>query len=394
MDYQLTSELIGGITTLALVTGIGISRSRSSKANAALSAEKYSKLKAEFDSLTKDNETFTEALALAKDAVGSLEQQLSEARKGQDDLGNQLEAKKQLETQLDEQKQRVSLLQNELDTLGKTKAQTIEVLTTEKAAYEAKASTLTQQVAELTEQKKALQKVLDEQSAEKGKQQSARKLLSDRIFTLEKERDALVDAQQQAQKQAKETEDSSSAALDETLSALKRELGRSQQNAESAEATVAGLEKKVQGLQSDKAALEEAMKISQQAIAALQQQLAAATESKAKTPQAQKMPAKSQQASKVTGEPKKATSVEATSAGEKNAISGKSFVITGKLTQVTNEQLTAAIKESGGQINKMPSAKTDYIVVGENPGNKLVKAEKCKVTQLSEEQMLALLEAG
>ncbi|MEL7520333.1 MAG: hypothetical protein AAGJ80_01725, partial [Cyanobacteria bacterium J06553_1] len=329
MDYQLTSELIGGITTLALVTGIGISQSRSSKANAALSAEKYSKLKAEFDSLTKDNETFTEALALAKDAVGSLEQQLSEARKGQDDLGNQLEAKKQLETQLDEQKQRVSSLQNELDTLGKTKAQTIEVLTTEKAAYEAKASTLTQQVAELTDQKTALQKVLDEQSAEKGKQQSARKLLSDRIFTLEKERDALVDAQQQAQKQAKETEDSSSAALDEKLSALKRELGRSQQNAESAEATVAGLEKKVQGLQSDKAALEEAMKISQQAIAALQQQLAAATESNAKTPQAQKTPAKSQQASKVTEDPKK----EATSAGEKNAISGKSFVITGKLTQ-------------------------------------------------------------
>ena len=66
-------------------------------------------------------------------------------------------------------------------------------------------------------------------------------------------------------------------------------------------------------------------------------------------------------------------------------------MITGKLQQTTNEKVTAAIEKAGGRINKMPSAKTSYIVVGENPGNKLAKAQKCGVAELSEAQLLELL---
>ncbi|MEL6454184.1 MAG: BRCT domain-containing protein, partial [Cyanobacteria bacterium J06623_5] len=73
-------------------------------------------------------------------------------------------------------------------------------------------------------------------------------------------------------------------------------------------------------------------------------------------------------------------------------LSGKIFVITGKLHQITYEQIADTVTSAGGRINKMPSAKTDYIVVGDNPGNKLKKAIKCNVPQLDEAQLLELLE--
>jgi NAD-dependent DNA ligase len=75
---------------------------------------------------------------------------------------------------------------------------------------------------------------------------------------------------------------------------------------------------------------------------------------------------------------------------EKQSLEGKTFVITGRL-KMSAEKLQALIQDAGGRINSMPSSKTSYIVVGENPGNKLQKAEKYGVPQLTETQLLELL---
>ena len=72
------------------------------------------------------------------------------------------------------------------------------------------------------------------------------------------------------------------------------------------------------------------------------------------------------------------------------ALAGKIFVLTGSLSEISYEQITETVTKAGGRINKMPSSKTDYIVVGENPGSKLKKAVKCKVPQLTEAQLLEL----
>ncbi|MEL6332602.1 MAG: BRCT domain-containing protein, partial [Cyanobacteria bacterium J06626_26] len=71
----------------------------------------------------------------------------------------------------------------------------------------------------------------------------------------------------------------------------------------------------------------------------------------------------------------------------------KSFVITGTLNNLSYEQVVKLITEAGGRINKMPSGKTDYIVVGRNPGSKLKKAEKYNTPQLNESELLALLDS-
>lgn len=49
------------------------------------------------------------------------------------------------------------------------------------------------------------------------------------------------------------------------------------------------------------------------------------------------------------------------------------------------------IQEAGGTINTHPSSKTSYVVVGKDPGNKLKKAEKYSIPQLSEQQLMELL---
>jgi len=71
--------------------------------------------------------------------------------------------------------------------------------------------------------------------------------------------------------------------------------------------------------------------------------------------------------------------------------SGKSVVITGRLSRLSSQQVEKLIVQAGGTVAKMPNSKTGYVVVGENPGSKLKKAEKYRIPQLNEAQFLALM---
>jgi DNA ligase (NAD+) len=74
-------------------------------------------------------------------------------------------------------------------------------------------------------------------------------------------------------------------------------------------------------------------------------------------------------------------------------LAGKTFVITGTLPTLKRDDAKELIQKAGGKVTESVSKKTDYLVVGEDAGSKLTKAQELGVAQLSEEQLLALLES-
>ncbi len=72
-------------------------------------------------------------------------------------------------------------------------------------------------------------------------------------------------------------------------------------------------------------------------------------------------------------------------------LSGKTFVLTGTLTAMTRDEAKDKIRALGGEISESVSKKTDYVVVGENPGSKAAKAEALGVTILDEAKFLEMV---
>jgi len=72
-------------------------------------------------------------------------------------------------------------------------------------------------------------------------------------------------------------------------------------------------------------------------------------------------------------------------------VAGKSFVITGSLKEIGRQQAKDAIKKAGGISQSDVSSKTGFLVVGEEPGSKLKRAQELGVEVLSEAQFLELL---
>jgi len=72
-------------------------------------------------------------------------------------------------------------------------------------------------------------------------------------------------------------------------------------------------------------------------------------------------------------------------------LSGKTFVLTGRLNSLTRAQAEARIKQAGGQVSSQVSRQTDYLVVGADPGSKLVKAKNLGIKIINEAELLALL---
>lgn len=73
-------------------------------------------------------------------------------------------------------------------------------------------------------------------------------------------------------------------------------------------------------------------------------------------------------------------------------LSGKTFVLTGTLERYSRAEAQQAIEERGGKVTSSVSKKTDYVVVGENPGSKYDKALQLGVEILDEAGFEDLLE--
>lgn len=70
-------------------------------------------------------------------------------------------------------------------------------------------------------------------------------------------------------------------------------------------------------------------------------------------------------------------------------VSGKTFVITGSLS-MPREEIKKLIESAGGKVSGSVSAKTDYLIAGEEVGSKLDNAKKFGVKILDEEAMRRL----
>ena len=70
---------------------------------------------------------------------------------------------------------------------------------------------------------------------------------------------------------------------------------------------------------------------------------------------------------------------------------GKTFVLTGSLEGFTRSEASALIKERGGKVTDSVSKKTDYVLVGEDPGSKLDKARNLGVRIIDEKEFKKLL---
>ena len=78
---------------------------------------------------------------------------------------------------------------------------------------------------------------------------------------------------------------------------------------------------------------------------------------------------------------------------ETGALAGKTLVLTGTLSGMTREEATELIAEAGGKVSGSVSTKTDYVVVGDDPGSKYTKAQQLGVAVLDEDGLRELLSA-
>ena len=75
----------------------------------------------------------------------------------------------------------------------------------------------------------------------------------------------------------------------------------------------------------------------------------------------------------------------------KNKLGGKSFVISGSLSSMPRDDAHKKIVSFGGKVSSSVTSKTDYLVVGEDPGLKLDKAKRFGTKILFEKEFINLI---
>jgi DNA ligase (NAD+) len=66
-------------------------------------------------------------------------------------------------------------------------------------------------------------------------------------------------------------------------------------------------------------------------------------------------------------------------------------VLTGSLRRLSRDQARDLVTRLGGRVTGSVSKKTDYVVVGEEPGSKADDAQRLKVRILDEQEFLTLV---
>jgi DNA ligase (NAD+) len=78
--------------------------------------------------------------------------------------------------------------------------------------------------------------------------------------------------------------------------------------------------------------------------------------------------------------------------GDDLPLAGKTLVLTGTLATMTRRAAEEAIRRLGGKTSSSVSRRTDYVVVGQDPGSKYQKAQELGVPILTEEEFIQFLQ--
>jgi DNA ligase (NAD+) len=65
-------------------------------------------------------------------------------------------------------------------------------------------------------------------------------------------------------------------------------------------------------------------------------------------------------------------------------LAGKTIVLTGGLEGLSRDEAAAAAEAAGARVASNVSKKTDFVVVGENPGTKAARAEELGIETIDE----------
>ena len=85
--------------------------------------------------------------------------------------------------------------------------------------------------------------------------------------------------------------------------------------------------------------------------------------------------------------------VEKNNPNATNKLGGKTFVISGVFVKFSRDDLKKAIEDNGGKVGSSISAKTDFVLAGDNMGpSKLEKANSLKIPIISEDNFILMLE--
>ena len=83
--------------------------------------------------------------------------------------------------------------------------------------------------------------------------------------------------------------------------------------------------------------------------------------------------------------------VEEQATRREGPLHGLTFVVTGALSTFTREEAEERVRELGGTAGSSVTRKTDYVVVGEDPGSKARRAQELGIIVLTEDEFLAML---
>lgn len=75
-----------------------------------------------------------------------------------------------------------------------------------------------------------------------------------------------------------------------------------------------------------------------------------------------------------------------------NFFYNKKVVLTGSLTRLGRNELTKILEDYGASVSSSVSKITDLVIVGENPGSKLTKANELNIKVINEEELYSLLD--
>ena len=76
-----------------------------------------------------------------------------------------------------------------------------------------------------------------------------------------------------------------------------------------------------------------------------------------------------------------------------NPFTGCTIAATGKLENFTRDDINSRIISLGATASNSVTRKTDYLICGDKPGSKLVKAKELGITVLTEYEFLKMIPA-